>query len=222
MKTTVNAGTLKHHFTYNWWKYALVLLAGTFLVNLIFTVTTPQIPEDKRVDLYVIGYANQEKLNAWLEDIRQKEMPDMETITSAVSYPDQTYGAMILTTYIAAQEGDLYLLSRDDFLSYAAAGAFAPLEEDQELMAIFNEAGLDLRRGWRTLSESGETHLFGIPLDMLPGLSTLCYVENGFLAVTMYNGNMENVMKLCRIICSEMITAPEATETETEAPVTAP
>ena len=51
MKTTVNAGSLKNHFTYSWWKYILVLLAGTFLVNLLFTVTRPKIPEDKRIDL---------------------------------------------------------------------------------------------------------------------------------------------------------------------------
>ena len=58
-----------------------------------------------------------------------------------------------------------------------------PLEDDEELMAIFNEAGIDLRRGWRTLSESDETHLYGIPVDVLPGLYSLCYAENGYLAV---------------------------------------
>ena len=35
MKTPINAETLRHHFTYSWWKYVLVLVAGIFLVNLI-------------------------------------------------------------------------------------------------------------------------------------------------------------------------------------------
>ena len=131
MKTTVNAGSLKNHFTYSWWKYILVLLAGTFLVNLLFTVTRPKIPEDKRIDLYVIGYADQDKLNAWLEDVRQENFPELESVSSAVSVPDEAYGAMIVTTYFAAQEGDLYLLPRDQFLTYSATGAFVPLEEDQ-------------------------------------------------------------------------------------------
>lgn len=222
MKTSVNAGSLKNHFTYSWWKYILVLLAGTFLVNLLFTVTRPKVPEDKRVDLYVIGYADQEKLNAWLEEVRLEELPDMESVSSAVSFPDETYGAMIVTTYFAAQEGDLYLLPRDQFLTYSAQGAFVPLEEDRELMDLFNEAGLDLRRGWRTLSDSDETHLYGIPLDALPGLNSLCYVENGFLAVTVYNGNMDNVMKFCRILCRDMITAPVEEGPAAESPAPAP
>ena len=154
MKTPVNKQSLKHHFTYNWWKYLFVLIAGIFLVDLLFTVTTPKIPEDKRIDFYVYGYVNGDSLGEYMEEIRQHDLPDVE-YTSCISLSvDDTYGAMQLTTYIAAQEGDLYLLPRDEFLSLSSAGAFLPLEDDEELMAVFNEAGINLRRGWRTDSDT--------------------------------------------------------------------
>jgi hypothetical protein len=210
MKTPINAETLRHHFTYSWWKYVLVLIAGIFLVNLIFTVTAPRIPEDKRVDFYVYGLSDSESLNAYMEKVRSEKMPDMQSMTSLTMFPNDAYGPMQLMTYMSAQEGDVFLLPRDEFLSYASSGAFLPLEDDEELMGIFNEAGIDLRRGWRTLSDSDETHLYGIPADVLPGLNALCYADNGFLTVTVYNGNQENVMKFLRILCRDMLIAPEA------------
>ena len=222
MKTPVNKETLKHHFTYNWWKYLFALIAGTFLVDLLFTVTTPKIPEDKRIDIYIYGYVNDVSLNEYLEEVRQRDLPEMESISCVSLSMDDTYGPMQLTTYIAAHEGDIYIMDRENFLAYASSGIFLPLEDDGELMAIFTEAGIDLRRGWRTESESGETHLYGIPVDFLPGLSQYCYTPDGFIAVFIVNGNTDNVMTFLRILSQEMLTAPESSEVSgagiTEAP----
>ena len=55
MRTPVNGRTLRQHFTYNWWKYLLVIACGIFLVDLLFTVTAPRTPEDKKVEFYVYG-----------------------------------------------------------------------------------------------------------------------------------------------------------------------
>ena len=212
MKTPLTTENLKHHFTYSWWKYVLCLAAGVFLVNLIFTVTAPRVPEDRRVDFYVYGYADQTSLDAYMEKVRRNEITDMESMTSSLYYQDATYGPMQLAALVAAREGDLFLLPRDEFNSCSSSESFIPLEDDEELMSIFNEAGVDLRRGWRTLPDSDETHLYGIPLDALPGLNALCYADNGFLSVTTYGGNLENTMKFFRILCRDMITAPESTE----------
>ena len=212
MKTPLTTENLKHHFTYSWWKYVLCLAAGVFLVNLIFTVTAPRVPEDRRVDFYVYGYADQTSLDAYMEKVRRNEITDMESMTSSLYYQDATYGPMQLAALVAAREGDLFLLPRDEFNSFSSSESFIPLEDDEELMSIFNEAGVDLRRGWRTLPDSDETHLYGIPLDALPGLNALCYADNGFLSVTTYGGNLENTMKFFRILCRDMITAPESTE----------
>ena len=215
MKTPINAQTLKHHFTYHWWMYVLALLAGIFLIDLLFTVTAPRTPEDKKVEFYIYGLSDQVNLDAYMEKVRTEEMPDMESMRSVSIYQDETYGPMQLMTFVAAHEGDLYLLPRDEFLSLASSGGFLPLEGDAELMAIFNEAGIDLKRGWRTLSESDETHLYGIAADLLPGLQSFCYADNGYLSVLVNSGNDENTLKFLRILCRDMLTAPAEETDET-------
>jgi hypothetical protein len=216
MKTPLNSRVLKHHLTYDWWKYLLALLVGIFVTNLILTVTAPRTPAEKEVSFYIYGYADTSLLTPYMDKVREDEMPDMESMFPNLVIMDNTYGPMQLVTYVAAQEGDLYLLSRNDFLSLASSGAFAPLEEDKELMALFTDAGIDLRRGWRTLSDSDETHLYGIPQDLLPGLESMCYADNGYLAVLAGGGNVENTLKFLRILCQDTMTAPAAPQPTAE------
>ena len=212
MKTHLNAKALKNHLTYNWWKYLLAVLAGTFLVDLLFTVTAPKIPEEKRVDFYVYGYTNEEALMVYMDKVHEEEMADMESVKCVTLTMDSTYGPMQLTTYISVGEGDLYLLPRDEFLSLSSSGAFCALEEDEEMMAMFDAAGKNLRRGWRTVDDLNETHLFGIPLDLHPGLSQYCYAEDGYLAVLLRGGNTENTMKFLRILVRDMIDPVETSD----------
>ena len=228
MKTPVNAKTLKNHLTYSWWKYLLVLFAGTFLVDLLFTVTAPQTPEELKVEFYIYGHADTQGLEEYINKIHETEMSDMESVTYTTLTMDATYGPgtrgcghlsadqaaeeiarMQLTTYIAVNQGDLYYLPREDYLSLASNGAFLPLEEDEELMAMLEEAGVNLRRGWRTVNDTDETHLFGIPADLLPGLARYCYTEDGYLSVLYGCGNNENTLKLLRILVRDNLTAPE-------------
>ena len=100
MKTPINAETLRHHFTYSWWKYVLALVAGIFLVNFLFTVTKPRIPEEKRVDFYIYGLASEESVNAYMEHIRTSEMPDMESMTCSILYVDETPAAFAIGSRI--------------------------------------------------------------------------------------------------------------------------
>ena len=209
MKTPVNRDTLRQHLTYSWWKYALVILLGALSVNFFFTVTAYRTPAEKKVDLYISGLADEAGLNAYMERVRTLYMPDMEEMTALLLTGDATYGPMQLSTYIAAGEGDVYLLPRDTFISMAASGTWIPLESDEELTSIFTSRDLSLQSGWRREGESGESHLYGIPLSRLPGLSEYVRVENGFLSVLVTNGNTDNVLKFLRILCEEMVDAPE-------------
>ena len=120
---------------------------------------------------------------------------------------DSTYGPMQLSTYIAAGEGDLYLLPRDQFVSMASGGAWVALESMEEITSIFTSRDLSLQSGWRRQADSGESHLYGIPLSRLPGLSRYVAMENGFLSVLVSNGNNENVLKFLRILCEDMVEA---------------
>ena len=208
MKTPVTSRSLKEHITYNWWKYLLILAFSIGLVDILYTATAYKPPREKTVSFYVVGYVNEDSLNAYMENVRETEMPDMESVSATVLLQDDTYTAMQVLTYMAAGEGDLYMLRRDDFLSYAENGYLIPLEEDAELISIFDQAGVSLQSGWRRNAETGETHLYGIPQDKLPGLSRYILSQNGYIGVVITGANTENAMKFLRILCRDMVTEP--------------
>ena len=219
MKTPVTSARLKEHFRYNWWKYLLIVAVGLGLVDLLYTVTAYHPPRDKTLSLYVYGYTDDAGLASYLDRIRETELPDMEEISSVQMLDDSTYGPMQLMAYFSAGDGDLYLLSRDTFLSYASEGTLIPLENDPELMALFDAAGVNLQSGWRRDTETGETHLYGIPQSRLPGLGQYAYATDGYLCMPATGRNRENAVKFLRILCRDMIKEPlEPNEQQKEQP----
>ena len=222
MKTPVTRETLRQHLTYSWWKYVLLAALSFFLIDLLYTTTAYRTPADKRVDFYIYGYANEEELNAYMEKIRKEQMPDMEEMSCQLLMADDNYGPMQLSTYMAVGEGDLYLLPRDQFISLASQSALLPLEDQAKLVGVYDQAGLSLQNGWRRETETGETHLYGIPLSKLPGLVQYAYAQDGYLSVLAAGGNDENTIKFLTILSKDMITEPEpaspAPETESPPP----
>ena len=208
MKTPVTSKSLRQHFTYNWWVYLLIALLAFGLVDLLYTVTAYRSPRDKTIGFYVYGYVNDTGMSAYMNNVRETEMSDMEEMTPVMLAMDDTYGPMQLMTYLSAGEGDVYMLPREQFLNYSMGGSMVPLENDAELMALFDAAGVNLQSGWRKETETGENHLYGIPQDKLPGLIQYAYAQDGFLCVPLTGGNQENAMKFLRILCRDMLTAP--------------
>jgi len=204
MKTPINSRTLRQHFTYNWWKYLVAVIAAFFVVDLYYTVTTYRAPEDKKIDLYISGVVD-DSFEDYLESVRAESLPDMEEITYITLTLDDTYGPMQLSTYIAAGEGDIYILPRDNFVSLASQTAWVPLEDETELMNLFDTLGTSLQSGWRRDSDSGETHLYGIPMSVLPGASKYMTTDSAYLCILVTNGNTENVLKFLKIFCEDMI-----------------
>ncbi len=180
------------------------------LVDLLYAVTTYRAPRDKTVSLYVYGYINENEMNPYLESIHTAEMSDMEEVNAYALTMDDTYGPMQLMTYLAAGEGDIYLLPRDQFLNNAMSGSLLPLEDDAELLALFDSKGVSLQNGWRRDTETGETHLYGIPLDKLPGLSQYIYAQDGYLSVIITSGNKDNAVRLLRILCRDGLSQSAA------------
>ncbi len=216
MKTPVTRESLAQHFTYNWWKYLLCAVLAFGIVDILYAVTAPRTPEEKKVEFYVYGYADQDLLDAYMETVRVTEMPDMVEMSSITMLADDQYGQIQLTTYLAVREGDLYLLPRDEFITAAAAGFFVPLEEDRELMDLFTERGINLQSGWRRMDATGETHLYGIPASKVPGLSAYCYqTSDAYLCILVGSGNEDNTELFLRILCRDMINPPEEVPQET-------
>lgn len=216
MNTPVTSARLKQHLTYNWWKYLLIIAAAIGLVDLLYSVTAYRPPREKTITFCVYGFMDEPALSAYMDQIHETEMPDMEEMTPRLVMDDSYYGPMQVMTYLAAGDGDLFLLSREEFLKYAASGTLVPLDDDTELIALFDAAGISLQSGWRRETETGETHLFGIPQDKIPGLSRYALAQDGYLCLVVSGRNLENASKFLRILCRDMITPPE---TETPSPV---
>ena len=212
MKTPITSRNLKQHFTYNWWKYLLIAAVAFGLVDLLYAVTAYRAPRDKTVGFYVYGYMNETGLTEYMNGVREAEMSDMEEMLPRLMIEDEAYGPMQLMTYLAAGEGDVYLLPREQFISYATGGSLLPLENEEDLIALFDAAGITLQSGWRKETETGENHLYGIPQNKLPGLTQYAYAIDGYLCVVLTSTNQENALKFLKILCRDMITVPSAEE----------
>ena len=213
MKTPVTRKRLRNHLTYSWWKYALLIVFAVFGWNIIYTVTQYRAPEDKKVTVNMYVYGDQDALNAYMAEVNATLMPEMEQMDSIFTALDDSYGDMILSTHMAASEGDIYLLDRTHFQQSAAAGAFLPLETETELVAMLEGAGVSLSQGWRTESETGARHLYGIPCAALPGMASYVYMpDDCYMAVLISNQNDENVLRFLNIFVGDLLAADVQTE----------
>lgn len=218
MKTPVTKEKLQHHFAYSLWKYALLAIVAVFGWNLVYTMTAYRPPEEKKVVMGVYSYGSDEAINAYMEQVRVNLMPDMEEMYASYIVPDATYGAMILSTRIAAKDCDIYVLPRTEFQNYAAQGGFMALEEVlPELIADLEAAGVSLSRGNRALEETGEKHQYGIPCSDLPGVQSLLQNEQSemYLCIFTVTENDENVIKFFDIFVRDMLS--DALKTQTTA-----
>ena len=206
IKTPVTKALVRNHFTYSSWKYLLLVIFGIFGWSLIFTMTAPRIPEDKRIDLYAMTYtATQESMDAFLKPIWEEVTPEMESVSSVVLVQGDEYSSyMQLMAYMAAGDGDIYFLDEQFFKSFASQGAFLPLEELVENGTI-NVGDLDLTKGYVTMISEydendqplkSEMHLYGIPMASFYGFMDGMQFDNrGMYAVILFNNqNDENVI----------------------------
>lgn len=220
MITPVNKSTLKHHFTYYWWLYLLIAVLSVLCISLLYTMTAYRVPNEKKIHLIVYGLLDYDRMDGYMESVRSHDLPDMEKMDSEQVLPDDVNGLSTLSTRVYASEGDIYVLPMDTFSDYAEAGILMPLENDRELNEILGDQA-DTTRGWRSLRNSdGESHLFGIPLDQLPGLSPYLFANRGFICVAYGSTNPDNTLKFFRILCRDMQIAPESEATaETASPL---
>ena len=124
---------LKNHLAYSWWKYALAAAVSTMLVSIVFAVTEYRPPDDKKVEFYVLNsYADTETMQADFWPLLQARKPEQEKLTVInINLTDSSniYAPMQFSTYVAAQQGDLFLISRDEMLKITSDGAQESLVE---------------------------------------------------------------------------------------------
>ncbi len=208
IKTPLGPAKVKNHFVYGYWKYLILIVAAIAGWNLIYSSTEYRPPDEKRIDFYVASNTvDTDALQAWLEETRVQAFPNMELLDvyTVMAGTEDPYAQMQLSTFIMAGEGDLYLLDRERFQSYASQGAMAPLEEYVENGAI-DATGIDLANGYVTVADTGERHLMGIPADSLYGLLTRFGIDcrNMVLGVMVRSGNQEDTVKFIDYLISNL------------------
>ena len=208
MKTPITWANIKKHMTYNWWKYILAIILAGFGVDILFTVTRYVVPDEKKVEVYVYGYLAEDPFNEYLQKVWDEEIPEMESVSGLVIMPDEQYGDMVLQVRLMANEGDIYILPREQFMNVADNGFMMDLETDDEIASIISEKNLSVQTGKRTAEGQNGAYLYGIPISQLPGLQQYVLTEDGFVCVYVANGNEENVLRLMRRLVRDMAEAP--------------
>lgn len=206
IKTPLNKDTIRQHLTYSGWKYLIMAVIVVFGWSLYFTMTQYKSPQDKRIDVYVLSSSvSQDVLDAFMEPIWKETVPEMETVEGVLLIDTGDYNTtMQISTYIAAGEGDIYILNSEMFKSYAGQGAFLNLDELAE-NGTLDLNGIDVVKGRVSVIVdydenfepiSAEQHLFGIPLDSFDGYWEKLQLDNrGMVAAIMVNNqNDENVI----------------------------
>ena len=198
---------LKNHFAYSWWKYALAAVLSVMGVSLVFTATRYEPPADRQLTVYVLNdYTDAETMQADLWTRIKEARPEQEALfVQNIDLTDSSniYAPMQFSTYVAAQQGDVFLISYDEMLKIVADG---PEDALVDLTAyiesgVIDVSGLDLSAC--TMKKlDGTTGIYAVPADQLYGLRTAYYndAKGSVLCIPIYSQNQDTAAEAIRIL----------------------
>jgi len=206
-KLTISRDRIRNHFHYYWWQYALLIVLCIFGWNLLYTMTHYRSPEHLKVEWFFEGgvsFETQDRVQGLLDEITPQIFPEMEEVTFNLVGTDANYGPMQLMVWMAAGQGDLYMLSEDSFQSQASAGGMIDLQPYVD-DGTLNVEGIDLSKGYVRNTETGEKELYGIPAGSLSGLLEYHMVpDDTYMSILQNSGNTENTLKLIAWLLDNM------------------
>ena len=195
----ITKNRIRNHFHYFWWQYVVLVVAGVFGWNLLFTMTHYRSPEHLKVEWYYQGASTLDtvaKGEALLNELWPQLFPEMEEVTFNLVGTDEMYGDMQLMVWMAAGQGDLYMLQKNSFKTYANETTLLDLQPYVD-DGTLNVEGIDLRGGIATDQETGYKGLFGIPADALTKMLDYDMQPEGTLiCLPLTSGNIENALIL--------------------------
>ena len=185
---------LKNHWAYSWWKYLVLTAICIMGVNILFTSTAYRAPEEKKIELYVAcGYVDQQALQDQLSGVFFERYPEQEelVVMNINLASGDVYTQMQFTTYLAAQQGDVLLLPKQQMYQLADSGADNAF---LELTPYIESGVIDLEKagveGLMLKDEAGVEGIYAIPADSLYGLFDLgCNTAQSYLCLTSFGGN---------------------------------
>ena len=209
LNTRLTWQDIRNHLQYYGWLYLLLTALSFGLWNLVYAQTTYRPPQSARIDLYIqSSSADQDTVNAFLLPVWEEAVPDEELVNAVLLMStggeNDYYSNIQLVTYIAAAEGDIYMLSSNDFKRFAAQGAFVALDDILK-QGLIDVSGIELASGRVTpvdsndegvLVPAGEARQFGIPAAILYRFAADLMIDNRdmVLAVAANSGNEEDAI----------------------------
>ena len=198
---------LKNHFAYSWWKYALAAVLSVMGVSLVFAATRYEPPADRRLTVYVLNdYTDAETMQADLWARIKEARPEQEALfVQNIDLTDSSniYAPMQFSTYVAAQQGDVFLIPYDEMLKIVADG---PEDALVDLTAyiesgVIDVSGLDLSACMMEKPD-GTTGVYAVPADQLYGLRTAYYndTKGSVLCIPIYSQNQDTAAEAIRIL----------------------
>ena len=191
--TKMTWSAFREHLRKMWMVYLIGIAVCLGAVELLWTVTEPQIPDDRTVLIYLAdSSSNPEALKdvaeKMLEETRKQDPSLQKVEFQSLQYadPELDYtGPMILMARLTGGDSDAFLANRFAMEDLVSGGALLPLDEfvTEGWMEAY---GLEPYYASRE-NENGEksTFLAGLKLDSLHALSEReAFREEGaFLAV---------------------------------------
>jgi maltose-binding protein MalE len=212
-QVVVNRETLQNHLHYDWWKYVVGIVVTVMLWNLVSTMTRPQTPPDKKVDIFLVGdYLLEE--NA--EPISQRMLEDFPELLE-INFMNiplggdpelEIMGRQKLMVVIGAQEGDIFVFSKQEYETFAKQGAFMPLDEyiDDEITKYIPAEELEKYKlsVEYEYAQDKQPHIYGIPLKGVTIFNDTGYnVEDKVLSIMAYSKNKEKAIEVMKWIVTK-------------------
>lgn len=196
---------IQSHFQYGFWKYLVLAALAIFGWNLLYTTTRYRPPESAKVEFYAEGSsASDTAVQALADRIHAEVMPQMEEVSSTVVTFDDMYGDMQLTVWVSAGQGDVYLLSKERFLTLASSEALLDLTPYLQSGAL-SIGNLDVSAGYVRGESGGEPKLLGIPADSLTGFAAYGLSGEGRVLCLLVNGgNDEYAVKFLNALLNDV------------------
>ncbi|MDD3840184.1 MAG: hypothetical protein PHP06_06380 [Clostridia bacterium] len=191
---------LKNHFYYDWWKYIVGIIATFIIWSFIATVTRPQVPPEKKLDVYLVGSITYQDELEELSEKMLEDFPDLEEINFLpIQYKgeEDIYGRQKIFVLLGARSGDLFAFSEQDYKEIAGQGAFVNLDPFIDRGVI--EDNTDYQRYRLYADQESEKHLYGIPLEDITIFDNTSYsYKDKVISVVGYSQNKDNAIKFLK------------------------
>jgi len=194
----INKATFRNHIYYDWWKYLVGILATIFIWSIVTTMTRPQTPADKKLDIYMVGDymlqdATESISNKMLEDF--PELLEANFFNIALEGEMEYVGRTQLMVMVGSQTGDIYAFSKEEFKTMAEQGAFMPLDEYiEEFQEVVPKEKLEEYK-FRALEEE-QSHYYGVPMEGITLFENSGYdVSDKVMGVMAYSKNTEKAIE---------------------------